>query len=147
MNVAQPIWLSGCQFVRPKFKCLTYQPPLVSMINKYIVWEVYICEVWKKKMADCSKLILYSLSQTYNSLKLRKTTRQTCFHILSFFKGFLQRFLQGFTCWKGDLCEIIHSLTGPSVPGWGKGGQEWEQNILLKKLSYRLVLVGRHDKR
>ena len=67
-------------------------------------------------MADCSRLILYNLGTylkhtTALNYERRQDERQTCFHILSFFKDFCK----GLSCWKGDLCKIIHSLTGPSV--------------------------------
>ena len=74
-----------------------------------------------KKMADASKLILYSLSQTYNSLKLRKTTRQTCFHILSFFKDFCKGFCKDFLVEREIYVRSFIVYRAVGIPGEGQG--------------------------
>ena len=63
--------LYGCQFVRPKFKFLTYQPPLVSMINKYILWEVQARNEKKRwptvQNSFCTVYLKHTLALNYES--------------------------------------------------------------------------------
>ena len=82
--MAQTICLSGSQFVRPKFKFLTYQPPLVSMINKYIIWEVQAMNEKKDGRLFKTHSVQANLKHT---LALNYESRQDK-HVFSYFFTF-----------------------------------------------------------